>query len=100
MLKISSKDYYNKVLGSWLGRVAGDFVGAPVEFQPYSLIKEKYGDITHYPEPIDLNHVNDDEMYEICALIALENTELISQQMILPKNGSISFINLISLRKK
>jgi ADP-ribosylglycohydrolase len=72
MLKISSKEYYNKVLGSWLGRVVGDFVGAPVEFQPYSLIKEKYGDITYYPEPIDLNQVNDDEMYEICALIALE----------------------------
>ncbi len=41
MLKISSKDYYNKVLGSWIGRVAGDFVGAPVEFIPYSLIEEK-----------------------------------------------------------
>ena len=72
MLKISSKEYYNKVLGSWIGRVVGDFVGAPVEFQPYSLIKEKYGNITYYPEPIDLNQVNDDEMYEICALIALE----------------------------
>ena len=60
MLKISSKEYYNKVLGSWLGRVVGDFVGAPVEFQPYSLIKEKYGDITYYPEPIDLNQVNDE----------------------------------------
>ncbi len=72
MLKISSNEYYNKVLGSWLGRVAGDFVGAPVEFHPYSLIKEKYGNITYYPEHIDLNQVNDDEMYEICALIALE----------------------------
>ncbi len=69
---LTSKEYYDKVLGSWLGRVAGDFVGAPVEFQPYSLIKEKYGDITYYPEPIDLNQVNDDEMYEICALVALE----------------------------
>ena len=72
MRTLTSKEYYDRVLGSWLGRVAGDFVGAPVEFQPYSLIKEKYGNITYYPEPIDLNQVNDDEMYEICALIALE----------------------------
>jgi len=72
MLEISSKEYYNKVLGSWLGRVAGDFVGAPVEFRPYSLIEEKYGNITYYPEPVDINQVNDDEMYEICALVALE----------------------------
>lgn len=72
MLEITSKEYYNKVLGSWIGRVVGDFVGAPVEFKPYSFIKEKYGNITYYPEPIDLNQVNDDEMYEICALVALE----------------------------
>jgi len=72
MLKISSQEYYNKVLGSWLGRVAGDFVGAPVEFQPYELIKEKYGEINYFPESVNINQVNDDEMYEICALIALE----------------------------
>ena len=72
MLKISSKEYYNKVLGSWIGRVAGDFVGAPVEFMPFFEKKKKYGTITYYPEPIDLDYVNDDETYEICALIALE----------------------------
>jgi len=72
MLKISSKEYYDKVFGSWLGRVAGDFVGAPVEFMLYSDKKRKYGNITYFPEPVDLNYVNDDEMYEICALIALE----------------------------
>ncbi|MFW9882302.1 MAG: ADP-ribosylglycohydrolase family protein, partial [Candidatus Thorarchaeota archaeon] len=72
MKEISSKEYYNKVFGSWLGRVAGDFVGVPVELRSYESIKEKYGDITDYPEPINLNHVNDDEMYEIIALLALE----------------------------
>ncbi|TFG07279.1 MAG: ADP-ribosylglycohydrolase family protein [Promethearchaeota archaeon] len=72
MLKITSQEYYNKVLGSWLGRISGDHVGAPVEFMPSFDIKNKYGEITYYPEPIDLNYVNDDEMYEICALIALE----------------------------
>ena len=72
MKEISFKDYYNKVLGSWLGRVAGDFVGIPMELKSYEKIRETYGEITSYPEPIDLNHVNDDEMYEIVALIALE----------------------------
>ncbi len=71
-MEISYKEYYNKVLGAWIGRVAGDFVGIPVELRSYENIKEKYGDISVYPEPIDLNHVNDDEMYEIIALIALE----------------------------
>jgi len=72
MREISSKEYHDKVLGSWIGRVTGDFVGAPVEFMPYYDIKRKYGIITYYPKPLDLNYVNDDEMYEICALIALE----------------------------
>lgn len=72
MIELSYKDYYNRVFGSWLGRVAGDFVGAPVEGRPYEVILDKYGDITDYPEPIDLNHVNDDEMYEIVALLAME----------------------------
>ncbi|MBY8980972.1 MAG: ADP-ribosylglycohydrolase family protein [Candidatus Lokiarchaeota archaeon] len=72
MKELTSEEYYNKVYGSWLGRVAGDFVGVPVELKSYKNIKVKYGNITNFPEPIDLNHVNDDEMYEIIALIALE----------------------------
>ncbi len=72
MKEITSNEYYNKVLGSWMGRVAGDFVGYPLEFRPYSLIKRKYGNLEYYPKPINLDYVNDDEMYEICALIALE----------------------------
>ncbi|MHA1291455.1 MAG: ADP-ribosylglycohydrolase family protein [Promethearchaeota archaeon] len=72
MKEITYEEYYNKVYGSWIGRVAGDFVGGPVEFRPYSLIKHKYENISDYPKPVDIKHVNDDEMYEICALIALE----------------------------
>ena len=72
MIELRFKEYYNKVLGSWIGRVAGDFVGVPVELRSYEDILNKYGDITDYPEPINLSHVNDDEMYEIVALIALE----------------------------
>ena len=72
MKELIFKEYYNKVFGSWLGRVAGDFVGAPVEFRPIIDAQAKYGEITNYPEPINLEYVNDDEMYEVCALIALE----------------------------
>jgi ADP-ribosylglycohydrolase len=70
--QIKFEEYYNKILGSWLGRVAGDQIGAPVEFRPYIFIKHKYGIINSYLKPVDINFVNDDEMYEICALIALE----------------------------
>ncbi|MHA1285620.1 MAG: ADP-ribosylglycohydrolase family protein [Promethearchaeota archaeon] len=72
MKEISLNEYYNKVHGSWLGRVIGDFVGGPVEFLPYSYIKKKYGDLNYYPKEVDLSKVNDDEMYEICALLAFE----------------------------
>ena len=72
MKEISLNTYYNKVLGSWEGRIAGDFVGAPVEHMDYKTIREKYGEIKYFPEKINLDYVNDDEMYEICALIALE----------------------------
>jgi ADP-ribosylglycohydrolase len=69
---LSKQQYYNKVYGSWLGRISGDFVGAPLEFKPYSFIRLVYGDIDYYPKPVDIEYVNDDEMYEICALNALE----------------------------
>jgi ADP-ribosylglycohydrolase len=72
MKEFSLSNYYDKVLGSWEGRIAGDFMGAPVEHMNYETIREKYGEITHFPEKINLDYVNDDEMYEICALIALE----------------------------
>lgn len=71
-MELELESYREKVLGSWLGRIAGDFVGAPVEFKPYSYIRIRYGSIDYYIKPIDLDYVNDDEMYEICALVALE----------------------------
>ncbi len=107
MKEITSDEYYNRVFGSWIGRVAGDFVGAPVEFVPYSLIKEKYGNITHYPEPINLDEVNDDEMYEICALVALEKHGInltakdIAQEwidLLYDKNFTAEYIALKNLR--
>jgi ADP-ribosylglycohydrolase len=92
MIELSSKEYYNKVFGSWLGRVAGDFVGIPVEAWRYEDILKKYGDITYFPEPINLDHVNDDEMYEVVALIAMEKygINLTAQQL------SQEWLNLLS----
>jgi len=72
MKELTSEEYYNKVHGSWIGRVAGDFVGAPLELKPIKTIQRRYGEINDYPNEINLNYVNDDEMYEIIALIALE----------------------------
>jgi len=95
MKEISHKDYYNKVLGSWIGRVAGDFVGAPVELKSQNYIKKKYGEIINYPEPIDLNYVNDDEMYEIVALIALEKYGI----DLTSKDIAQEWINLLSNEK-
>lgn len=98
MKEISHEEYYNKVLGSWLGRVAGDFVGAPVELKSQKYIKRNYGNITYYPKPINLNYVNDDEMYEIVALIALEKygidltaTNIAQEWINLLKNESFIF---------
>lgn len=74
MIKITEKEYYNKVLGSWQGRIAGDFIGAPIEFIAYEEIQKNYGEISYFLKPINLDYVNDDEMYEICGLIALEKS--------------------------
>ena len=51
MKEITSEEYYNRVYGSWLGRVAGDFVGAPLEFKFYKKLIKKYGDnLNAYPK--------------------------------------------------
>ncbi|NHI93400.1 MAG: ADP-ribosylglycohydrolase family protein [Candidatus Lokiarchaeota archaeon] len=76
MKELTTQEYYNKVFGSWIGRVAGDFVGAPLELKPVKIIERRYGQITYYPKKINLNQVNDDEMYEIIALITLEEKGL------------------------
>jgi len=70
-------EYYDKVYGAWLGRVAGSHFGAPLEFRPYSYIQRKYcaggqEEITGYVEPVNPDQVNDDEIYEIVGLATLE----------------------------
>lgn len=71
-MELERKDYFNRVYGSWLGRCIGSALGAPLEFRPYSLIKRKYGEITNYVKKVDTAVYNDDEMYEIVGLLALE----------------------------
>ncbi|MFX1284862.1 MAG: ADP-ribosylglycohydrolase family protein [Promethearchaeota archaeon] len=71
------EDYYDKVFGGWLGRVTGSHFGAPFEFRPYWYIKRKYcaggkKEITGYTRVVNPQSVNDDEIYEICGLLALE----------------------------
>ncbi|NHJ19693.1 MAG: ADP-ribosylglycohydrolase family protein [Candidatus Lokiarchaeota archaeon] len=72
MKYLTSSEYYERVHGSWIGRVVGDFVGAPLELRTIKTITRRYGEIDYYPQEINLNAVNDDEMYEIIALLALE----------------------------
>jgi ADP-ribosylglycohydrolase len=77
MMFMKSEEYYNKVHGGWLGRVIGSHFGAPIEFFPYSDLTEKYcqggmREITGYIEPVDPDHINDDEIYEIIGLLTLE----------------------------
>ena len=72
MKYLTSSEYYDRVHGSWIGRVVGDFVGAPLELRTIKTITRRYGEIDYYPQEINLNAVNDDEMYEIIALLALE----------------------------
>ncbi|MFX0029638.1 MAG: ADP-ribosylglycohydrolase family protein [Candidatus Hermodarchaeota archaeon] len=94
MIELSFKEYYNRVFGSWLGRVVGDSVAIPVEMWSYDSILKKYGEITYFPESINFNHVNDDEMYEIVALIAMEKygINLNAQQL------GQEWLNLLSRR--
>jgi len=95
MKELTSEAYYNKVYGSWIGRVAGDFVGAPLELRPIKTIKRRYGEIDYYPKKINLNYVNDDEMYEIIALISLEKYGL----DLTAKDIALEWVNLLKYDK-
>jgi len=95
MKEITSEEYYNKVYGSWVGRVAGDFVGAPLELRPIKTIQRRYGEIDYYPKKINLNYVNDDEMYEIIALISLEKYGL----DLTAKDIALEWVNLLKYDK-
>jgi len=95
MRDLTSNEYYNKVHGSWIGRVAGDFIGAPLELRPIKTIERRYGEIRDYPKKINLNYVNDDEMYEIIALISLEKYGL----DLTAKDIALEWVNLLKYDK-
>ena len=95
MKELTSEAYYNKVYGSWIGRVAGDFVGAPLELRPIKTIQRRYGEIRDYPKKINLNYVNDDEMYEIIALVSLEKYGL----DLTAKDIALEWVNLLKYDK-
>ena len=74
---MNSDEYYDKVFGAWLGRVVGSHFGAPLEFRPFSYTQRKYcmggqKEITGYVRRVNPDQVNDDEIYEIVGLVALE----------------------------
>jgi len=74
---VHDEDYYERVHGGWIGRVAGSHLGAPLEFRPYSYIQRRYcsggkSDITSYVRRVNPDAVNDDEIYQIVGLLAIE----------------------------
>ena len=74
---MDSDEYYDKVQGAWLGRVAGSHFGAAFEFRPFFYVQRKHcaggrKEITGYVRPVNPKKVNDDEIYEIVGLVALE----------------------------
>ncbi|TFG05621.1 MAG: ADP-ribosylglycohydrolase family protein [Promethearchaeota archaeon] len=71
-MKLNWNEYYNKVHGGWLGRCIGSQLGAPLEFRPFFLISSKYAGLNNYIKEITGEEVNDDEMYEIVALLTFE----------------------------
>jgi len=74
---MDDQEYYEKVHGGWIGRVAGSHLGTSLEFRPYSYIQRKYcsggkSDIRSFVKRVDPNAVNDDETYQIASLLAVE----------------------------
>jgi ADP-ribosylglycohydrolase len=74
---VDDQEYYEKVHGGWIGRVAGSQLGAPLELRPYFYIQRRYcsggkSDITSFVKRVDPHAVNDDEIYQIAGLLAIE----------------------------
>jgi ADP-ribosylglycohydrolase len=74
---VDDREYYEKVHGGWTGRVIGSHLGTPLELRPYFYIQRRYcsggkSDITSFVKRVDPNAVNDDEIYQIVGLLAIE----------------------------
>ncbi|MFX1452825.1 MAG: ADP-ribosylglycohydrolase family protein [Promethearchaeota archaeon] len=64
--------YCDKVYGGFYGKCIGSYLGMPLEMRPYRFIQKKYGEINYYVKIYKKGVINDDEMFEIVGLMALE----------------------------
>ena len=64
---------FDKIYGSWLGKIAGGTYAMPMEGHPKQKIQNRNPPLTGWT-PAHRQVVNDDEQYEFIALMALENT--------------------------
>ncbi len=64
--------YYDKVYGGFYGKCIGSYLGMPLEMRPYKFIQKKYGEINNFVKIYRKGVINDDEMFEIVGLMALE----------------------------
>ncbi|MHA1381037.1 MAG: ADP-ribosylglycohydrolase family protein [Candidatus Helarchaeota archaeon] len=69
---LEDSDYFDKVYGGFYGKCIGSYFGIPLEIRPYVYIQKKYGEINYYVKIYKKGIINDDEMYEIVGLMALE----------------------------
>lgn len=53
-------EYYLKTYASWLGKIIGIRLGAPIEGWEYREILKTYGEITYYPVDFDVFAADDD----------------------------------------
>lgn len=54
------KEYYLKTYASWLGKIIGIRLGAPIEGWEYEEIVKTYGEIKYYPVDYDVFAADDD----------------------------------------
>ena len=65
-------EYLRLVHGAWLGKTIGSTAGAPLEGRSAAQIWAKHGRVDRYVAPVTGEEVNDDQMYQVVALHALE----------------------------
>ncbi len=99
------QDYYDRVLGGWLGKVIGGALGGPVEGWPRERILRAFGQVQDYLAPPA--SVNDDTAYALLLLHTVEEYGLgfTSEQLALewlahlPHAYTAELIALENLRK-
>jgi len=67
------QEYVEKIYAGWLAKTIGIRLGAPVEGWSYEAIKEKYGELLHYPVDFKRFAADDDSNGPIFLIRALED---------------------------